>query len=134
MPGKESCTGCQPASTPAAVVVSPGCIGSDLAAQCGGDELCPQADAHDGQVAVVSLADQVHLALQPRMLVGVGDVHRPAHRDQAIGVVQVGRQRVTGVELDDVEAVALVAEVIAQPTWGFERVVLEDEDRHGGGV
>ena len=79
----------------------------------------------------MSCFEQCHFRLDPRVLGGVFDVHRSAEGYDAIDVVQVRRERVASVEVDDAQAMAVVLQGDAQGSRGLGLGVLKDEQAHG---
>jgi 7-cyano-7-deazaguanine synthase len=104
----------------------------DLAAERVGDELGTQADADDREPGLVGGFDERAFLVDPGVFVGLIDIHRPAHGDDAVHIIQVGGDGVAGVEPDGPQAVAVVTQDLSQACGGFHRVVLKDDDRHIG--
>ena len=84
-----------------------------LGAQGAGQELRPQADAEHGDLPVDRFGEQLALRLEPRVGLEMSGAHRPAHRDDAVELIE-GRQRVA-CQGFDLEQPGAGCEGIADP-------------------
>ena len=103
--------------------------GCDGSAEGVGDHLCAEAEADDGEGALVCFANEVGFFFDPGVP-GV-EVGFGAERDDGVDAVEVGRDGVALVEASDIELEGVVSECEPEPAGLAAFVVLEDGDGHG---
>ena len=101
-----------------------------LATQCFGDQLCAKADTDDGYASKMSLFQQVHLKLDPRMLSCLVDVHGATEAHHSVDIVQILRNRLAGKELNNPKTMPCALQNLTESGRWFVRNVLEDEQCH----